>query len=65
VSRSGCLINKSELGKDAGLDNKTLDNYLNLLALIYQVKRIKPYYANIGKRFVKSDKLFFTGSLGS
>lgn len=62
ASRSGALINKSELSKDAGLDTKTLDNYLNLLSLIYQVKRVKPYFSNIGKRLVKSEKLYFTDS---
>lgn len=60
ASRSGGLMNKSELGKDAGLDSKTLDSYLNLLSLVYQIKRVKPYFANIGKRFVKSEKLYFT-----
>lgn len=60
ASRSANIINKADLSVSSGLDVKTLDNHLGLLELVYQVKKVKPYYANIGKRFVKSEKLFFT-----
>jgi len=60
ASRSANMINKADLSIASALDVKTLDNHLNLLALVYQIKRVRPYYANIGKRFVKSEKLFFT-----
>ena len=59
-SRSANLLNKADLMKDVGLDNRTLENYISLLELVYQIKRLRPYYANIGKRFVKSEKIFFT-----
>lgn len=60
ASRSANIINKSDIAIASGIDSKTLDNHLSLLELIYQIKRVKPYHANIGKRFVKSEKLFFT-----
>lgn len=60
ASRSGNILNKADLSKESTLDTKTLDNHLTLLELVYQIKRVRPYYANIGKRFVKSEKLFFT-----
>lgn len=60
ASRSGNLLNKSDIANATKVDIKTLENHLSLLGLIYQIKRVKPYHANIGKRFVKSEKLFFT-----
>jgi len=60
--RSGNLLNKAELGNACQLDQKTLTNYLALLNLIYQVHLLRPYSSNIGKRLVKSPKLFFMDS---
>ncbi|MCX6074101.1 MAG: ATP-binding protein [Campylobacterales bacterium] len=60
ASRSGAILNKADLSNASNLDTKTLDNHLTLLEMVYQIKRVRPYYANIGKRFVKSEKLFFT-----
>ena len=60
--RSATLLNKAELSRTAGIEQKTLTNYLSLLEMVFQIKRIKPYSANLGKRFVKSPKLFFTDS---
>ncbi|MCL4428730.1 MAG: ATP-binding protein [Deltaproteobacteria bacterium] len=61
-SRSANILNKTDLSKDTGIDNKTLDNYLKLLEAVYQIYFLNPYSANINKRFVKSQKLFFTDS---
>lgn len=60
ATRSGAMLNKADLSNASSLDTKTLDNHLSLLEMVYQIKRVRPYYANIGKRFVKSEKLFFT-----
>jgi hypothetical protein len=60
ATRSGSMLNKADLSNASALDVKTLDNHLTLLEMVYQIKRVRPYYANIGKRFVKSEKLFFT-----
>jgi predicted AAA+ superfamily ATPase len=60
--RSATLLNKAELSRTAGIEQKTLTNYLSLLEMVFQIKRIQPYSANQGKRFVKSPKLFFTDS---
>jgi len=60
ATRSGSMLNKADLSNASDLDTKTLDNHLTLLEMVYQIKRVRPYYANIGKRFVKSEKLFFT-----
>ncbi len=60
ATRSGSMLNKADLSNASDIDTKTLDNHLTLLEMVYQIKRVRPYYANIGKRFVKSEKLFFT-----
>ncbi len=62
TSRSGNMLNKSDIARDTGIDAKTLDNYLELLELVYQVYMLKPYNRNINKRFAKTGKLFFTDS---
>lgn len=60
--RSGNMINKSDISRDASVDIKTLDNYIELLKMVYQVFLLKPYSKNIGKRFSKTEKIFFTDS---
>ncbi|RJR14728.1 MAG: ATP-binding protein [Nitrospiraceae bacterium] len=62
ASRSSQVLIKSDIARDAGIDSKTLDNYLKLLELTYQICLLKPYSRNINKRFVKSNKIFFTDS---
>jgi len=59
ASYSGNLLNKTKLSQSTGIDNKTLDHYLNLLQLIYQITIIRPFSKNIGKRFIKSPKVYF------
>lgn len=58
ASRSSGVLRKTDVAKSSGVDVKTLDNYLKLLKLMYVVHLLKPYSENIGKRFVKSEKVF-------
>ncbi len=60
--RSCGLLNKSDLASDAGLSEPTINNYLTMLEMIYQVSLLQPYSSNISKRFIKSQKLFMTDS---
>lgn len=60
--RSCGLINKSDLASDASLSEATVNNYLSMLEMIYQISLLKPYSSNISKRFIKSAKLFMTDS---
>ncbi|WP_245844743.1 ATP-binding protein [Persephonella hydrogeniphila] len=62
ASYSGNLLNKTKLSQSAGIDHKTLDHYLNLLQLVYQITIIRPFSKNIGKRFIKSPKVYFNDS---
>ena len=60
--RSCGLLNKSDLASDANLSEPTVNNYLSMLEMIYQISLLKPYSSNISKRFIKSSKLFMTDS---
>ena len=60
--RSCGLVNKSDLANDSSLSEATVNNYLSMLEMIYQVSLLKPYSSNISKRFIKSSKLFMTDS---
>lgn len=60
--RSCGLVNKSNLANEANLSEATVNNYLSMLEMIYQVSLLKPYASNVSKRFIKSSKLFMTDS---
>jgi predicted AAA+ superfamily ATPase len=58
--RTGGLMNLSDLSRESGLPFSTLRRYMNLLEVTYQIILLRPYYANIGKRLVKTPKLYFS-----
>ncbi len=60
--RSCGLVNKSDLANDANLSEQTVNNYLSMLEMIYQISLLPPYASNVSKRFIKSSKLFMTDS---
>ncbi len=62
-TRSGTILNKSNLSRDIGVTDKTIENYTGILSRIYQGFLVKPYFENIGKQFIKSPK-FFMGDTG-
>ena len=60
--RTGNLLNVSDLARDAQLSTGTARRYLALLAQTYQVFLLQPYFANVGKRLVKTPKVYVTDS---
>jgi predicted AAA+ superfamily ATPase len=60
ASRSGQLLNYSDLGRDAGVSVSTAKEWLHLLEATGQVFLLKPYFENIGKRQIKTPKIYFT-----
>jgi predicted AAA+ superfamily ATPase len=60
--RSCGLLNKSDLASHAHLSEATVNNYLSMLTMIYQIVLLQPYSSNISKRFIKSPKLYMTDS---
>lgn len=65
AARTGQLINYSELARDLGISGKTVKAWISLLETSGQIMVVRPYHANVGKRLVKSPKVYFvdTGTL--
>ncbi len=59
AGRVGQLFNQSSLGNELGVDNKTINSWLNLLEVSYIAFRLQPYYKNFNKRITKSPKIYF------
>lgn len=57
--RSGQLLNKTDVSKDVGISAKTVNEWLSILEASNQITLLEPYYTNLGKRLVKSPKIFF------
>ena len=59
AGRVGQLVNVNSLGADVGVSHTTAREWLTILEASYIVFQLNPYHANIGKRLVKSSKLYF------
>lgn len=59
ASRIGQLINYEEIASEIGVSNNTIKNWLSILEASFIIVRLQPYYANIGKRLIKTPKLYF------
>lgn len=57
--RTGQILNLSELAREVGVSVPTAKRWLSLLQTGYQIYLLYPYYKNIGKRLIKSPKLYF------
>ena len=55
----GQIQNASTLSQALGVSNPTVTKYLNLLEGGFLIHRLEPYYVNLGKRLVKSPKIYF------
>ena len=60
AARSGQLLNASDVARDLGLATNTVRAWLSVLEATHQAIVVRPYFANIGKRMVKSPKVYFT-----
>ncbi len=58
ASRIATLHNQSEISRSSGIPNSTLSRYLALLKTIFLVQELPAWSSNLGKRLVKSPKLF-------
>jgi len=58
----GQLWNASSLAAGLGLSAPTVRRYLDLLQDTFMVRQLQPYSANLGKRLVKSPKIYLRDS---
>ena len=58
----GGLLNSAQFSRNLGVDVKTVNGYLDLLVDLMLVRRLLPWHVNIGKRLVKSPKVYVRDS---
>lgn len=58
----GGLLNIAQFARNLGVDAKTAAAYIDLLADMFIVRRLQPWHANLGKRLVKSPKIYVRDS---
>lgn len=58
----GSIFNASELGKSLGLSPKTIQHYADILSGTFMIRQLQPWFENIGKRQVKSSKVYIRDS---
>lgn len=60
--RTASLLNQSELGRDARLDNRTASRYLGLMEASFVIHRLQPFVRNRSARVIKTPKLYVSDS---
>lgn len=59
ASRTGQLLNLSGLAADCGITHNTAKSWISLLQSSFIIYILQPFFNNIGKRLVKTPKLYF------
>ena len=59
AARSAQLLNVTELARDLGLAVNTVKAWISVLEATYQLFILRPYFRNVGKRLVKTPKVYF------
>lgn len=54
--------NASEFARSLGVSDKTIRSYLDVLTGTFMIRQLQPWYENIGKRQVKTPKIYFRDS---
>ena len=60
AARCAQTLNMSEIGRDVGISATTARQWISVLQASNQIILLEPYYKSLGKRLVKSPKLYFT-----
>lgn len=58
----GGLLNAAALARGLGVDGKTIASYLDLMVDLLLVRRLMPWHKNVGKRLIKSPKVYVRDS---
>lgn len=62
AGRNGQLLNLSSLASDCGITHTTAKRWISVLEASFIAVLLRPYHKNLGKRLIKSPKLFFLDS---
>jgi predicted AAA+ superfamily ATPase len=60
--QQGGLLNAAALARGLGIHVRTVTGYLDLLVDLLLARRLAPWHANVGKRLVKSPKVYVRDS---
>ena len=60
AARSSQLLNITDISRDLGIAVNTAKAWLSVLEATFQVIVLRPYHENIGRRLVKTPKVYFT-----
>ena len=60
AARSAQLLSLTDVARDLGVAVNTIKAWLAVLEATYQVIVLRPYFANVGKRLVKTPKVYFS-----
>ena len=58
ASRHGQILNRTDLAAPLGISVPTVESWLNVLEATAQIFLVPPYFENLGKRLIKSPKLY-------
>jgi len=58
----GGLLNTASLARSLGADQKTVARYLDLLTDLFMLRQLPSWHSNVGKRLVKSPKIYLRDS---
>ncbi|ETR70846.1 MAG: ATPase AAA [Candidatus Magnetoglobus multicellularis str. Araruama] len=59
AGRIGQIFSANSLSNEVGVSVPTIQSWISILEASYIVFFLEPYYANIGKRLIKSPKIYF------
>lgn len=62
ATRNGSLLNRTDLAVPLGVSIPTISQWLGVLETTGVILLVPPYFENLGKRLVKSPKLYFVDS---
>ena len=58
----GGLLNASSLGASLGVSHHTIQRHLDVLESVFLIRRLHPWFRNVGKRLTKSAKVYLRDS---
>ena len=59
ASRVGCEFNAMSISNELGISLPTVQEWMNVLEATFVAFRLHPFYRNIGKRLMKTPKVYF------
>lgn len=59
AGRVGEILDFASIGRDAGVDSKTVKDWVSVLERMHVIALVQPYSSNLSSRLVKSPKVYF------